>query len=222
MPEPALLLLFAPNPVWTWLHRLGGVGLILLGLADNSIIPLPGSMDAFTIILSAGHKDYWPYYAFMATLGAVLGGYLTYRIADKGEKATLERKFGKKRAEKVYRKFEKRGFSTVMVGAMIPPPFPIVPVLMAAGALHYPRKKFIGALAAGRGIRFTVDGILGAVYGGAILGFFSQYYKPVLYGLIALAVLGAVATLVYFKWWRPRHQKPSRRPARERASKPAA
>jgi len=35
-----------------WLERLGGLGLILLGLADNSPIPLPGSMDVLTVILS--------------------------------------------------------------------------------------------------------------------------------------------------------------------------
>ena len=32
-----LLAFVLVHPVWTWLHRLGGPGLILLGLADNSI-----------------------------------------------------------------------------------------------------------------------------------------------------------------------------------------
>src|SRR5580693_254773 len=45
--------------VWTWLRHLGGVGLILLGLADNSVVPLPGSMDVLTILLAARHRDLW-------------------------------------------------------------------------------------------------------------------------------------------------------------------
>jgi len=31
--------------VWQHLRRMGGPGLVVLGLADNSIVPLTGSMD---------------------------------------------------------------------------------------------------------------------------------------------------------------------------------
>ena len=191
------------------LHKLGGPGLILVGLADNSVIPLPGSMDVFTIILSSHNREWWFYYGAMATLGAVIGGYVTYRLAEKGGEKPLERRIGKRRAEKVYKKFEKkgRGFGTVVVGSILPPPFPIVPVLMAAGVLQYPRKKFLTALTIGRGIRFFAVAYIGHVYGQSIIGFFSQYYQPLLYGLIGLGVLAGIGVLLYFKWWRPRHQK---------------
>src|SRR5215813_7232234 len=96
--------------VWGWLERLGGIGLILLGLADNSPVPLPGSMDALTIILSAHHRDWWWYYAIMATVGALLGGYMTYALARKGGKEGLQKKLPKKKAEKVHKTFEKYGF----------------------------------------------------------------------------------------------------------------
>ena len=58
--------------VWRWLVRLGGPGLVVLGIADNSVIPLTGSMDVLTMWLAARHRDLWPYYALMATAGAVL------------------------------------------------------------------------------------------------------------------------------------------------------
>ncbi len=38
-------------------------------------------MDVFTIVLSADQRERWPYYALMATVGSVIGGYLTYRLA---------------------------------------------------------------------------------------------------------------------------------------------
>jgi len=195
--------------VWSLLHKLGGPGLILIGVADNSVVPLPGSMDVFTIILSSHNRQWWFYYGAMATVGAVLGGYLTYRLSEKGGEETLEKRIGKDRAKKVYAKFQTggRGFSTVFVGSILPPPFPIVPVLMAAGVLQYPRKKFVAALTAGRGIRFFAVAYIGHLYGESIIGFFSQYYKPVLYGLIGLAVLAAIGILVYLKWHRPRHHK---------------
>ena len=193
--------------LWTWFLRLGGPGLIVIGIIDNSAIPLPGSMDLLVILLSAHHRTWWPYYAFMATVGAVAGGYLTYRLAEKGGEETLEKKVGKRRAEKVYRRFKQHGFGTVAIGAMLPPPFPIVPFLLAAGALKYPRKSFIGALSLGRAIRFTVVAYLAHRYGKGIIGWVSRYYHPLLYALIALAVAGGLAALLYFKWYRPKHQK---------------
>ena len=211
------LLVFARSGVWHWIHRLGGPGLILLGLADNSAIPLPGSMDVFTIVLASHHRAWWFYYALMATAGAVLGGYVTYRLAQKGGERALEARIGKDRAEKVYRKFEKQGGFWVFVGAILPPPFPIVPVLMAAGVLEYPRKKFLAALAAGRGIRFFALAWLARSYGTAIVHWFSRYYQPVLYGLIGLAVVGAIALLAYVKWYRPKQKRAeaaARHPAR--------
>jgi membrane protein YqaA with SNARE-associated domain len=213
MPFEFLLALSVEHSVRHWLFRLGGVGLIVLGLADNSVVPLPGSMDAFTILLSAARREYWWYYAIMATVGAVLGGYITYRLAAKGGKEALEKRIGKNRAEKVYKKFDQGGFLTVLVGAMLPPPFPIVPVLLTAGALQYPRRNFLTALALGRGARFLIGAWLGRTYGTHILGFFRQYYKPVLYGLIGLAVVGGVGALIYYKHWRKTHPpKPSKSP----------
>jgi membrane protein YqaA with SNARE-associated domain len=73
----AIFLLASKKTALRWLIHLGGPGLILLGLADNSLIPLPGSTDIVTILLAAHRRDMWVYYALMATAGAVLGGYLT-------------------------------------------------------------------------------------------------------------------------------------------------
>lgn len=186
------------------LLRLGGFGLILLGLADNSVVPLPGSMDVFTIWLAASHRERWFYYAIMATAGALLGGYLTYALAKKGGKETLERKLSKKRFDKILKKFESKGFVTITVSAILPPPFPIVPVLLAAGALQYPRKKFLGALSLGRGIRFLVVAGMGAIYGDAIVSFFSKYYEPALLTLIAFAVIAGVLAIYQYMQYRKR------------------
>src|SRR5690242_10090303 len=103
----ALGLMLAKSGIWTWALRLGGPGLILVGLIDNSVIPIPGGMDIFVILLTSHHRQWWAYYALFATAGAVIGGYVTYRLAKKGGKEGLEKKIGKKRAEKVYKKFEK-------------------------------------------------------------------------------------------------------------------
>src|SRR5216684_8685844 len=197
-------------PIFRRLRRLGGVGLVLLGIADNSVIPLTGSMDVLTIWLAARHREPWPYYALMATLGAVIGGYITYALARKGGKQAMERKLSKRRAAKVYRTFERWGFWAVAVPALLPPPFPFVPFLIAAGALQYSREKFLAALSLGRLVRYSIVAGLGALYGTHIVRFFSRYDKPALIILIGLAVVGGMLTLIqYFRW-----KKSSRIPVR--------
>ncbi|SRR5690242_16447279 len=194
----------------TWVERFGGPGLILLALADNSFIPLPGSLDAATIILTAHKRNLWIYYGLMAAVGAIIGGYLTYRVSEKGGEEAFEKKIGKERAQKVYKKFEKHGWSTIVIGSLLPPPFPIVPVLSAPAVLKYPRHKFLSALAVGRTLRFMIDAYIGRRYGQALLGFLGQYKAPVMYALIALAVLGGIAALVYVKYYRPKRRREER------------
>lgn len=196
--------------VWTRLRHLGGVGLVLLGLADSSVIPLPGSMDVLTIYLAARHHDLWWYYAIMATIGAVAGGYITYSLARKGGKEAFERKLSSKKAAKVFERFERWGFGAVAVPALLPPPFPIVPFLLAAGAMQYSRKKFVIALALGRAVRFTIVAGLGALYGRHIIRFFSRYYKPALFFLIGLAVVAGILALVQYYRYRSRTADDSR------------
>jgi membrane protein YqaA with SNARE-associated domain len=186
--------------VWRHLRRMGGPGLVLLGIADNSLIPLTGSMDVLTIWLAARHRQPWPYYALMATVGAVIGGYITYALARKGGKETMERKFSKRRAKRVSKAFERWGFGAVAIPALLPPPFPFVPFLVAAGAMQYSRGKFLAALTLGRVVRYSIAAFLGFHYGTRILHFFSQYYKPAMATLIGLAVIGTVMTTIqYFR-----------------------
>lgn len=191
--------------VGRWLIRLGGPGLILLGVADNSVVPLTGSMDVLTIWLAARHRDIWPYYAAMATAGAVLGGYITYALSRKGGQEAFERRVSKEKAEKTFKRFRRLGFRAIAVSAILPPPFPMVPVLLAAGALQYPKKKFVGALALGRGVRYFLIAGLGSLYGRQITAFFSRYYKPALFILIGLAILGGVLGLLEYLRSRRNH-----------------
>src|SRR5271165_3676524 len=105
-----------------WIFHLGGLGFIPLGLLDSSFIPLPGSRNVLTIVFSEPRPDLWLYYAVMATIGSVIGGFLTYRLARKGGKETLERKLKPKTLKKVYGIFERWGFAAIAVAAVLPPP----------------------------------------------------------------------------------------------------
>ena len=179
-----------------WIFHLGGLGFIPLGLLDNSLIPLPGSMDVLTIVLSARKQGLWLYYALMATIGSVIGGYVTYRLARKGGKETLERKFPARTLEKVYRIFGRWGFGAIAIAALLPPPVPMVPFLFAAGAMQYSVGKFLVALTVGRVVRYSFLAFLAAQYGRQVPTVMSQLGHPVLITVIGL-IAAAIAALIF-------------------------
>jgi membrane protein DedA with SNARE-associated domain len=181
-----------------WLHHLGGPGLILLGLLDNSVVPVPGSMDALTIVLAANQRDWWPYYAAMATAGALIGGYLTYRLAQKEGKERLATRVPRSKMQKVETIFERWGFGAIAIAALLPPPAPMVPFLLAAGAAQYPRKKFLSALALGRSIRYGVLAFLAAMYGRQILRMISKHGRLIVI-IVGISVAVGVATVLLLR-----------------------
>ncbi|MFZ3217827.1 MAG: VTT domain-containing protein [Candidatus Acidiferrales bacterium] len=179
-----------------WFLTLGGPGLILLGLIDSSVIPIPGSMDAMTIVLCAHQRAWWPYYAVMATVGSVGGAYLTYRISrNRGEKALNDR-LSKRNVKKVVRTFERWGFGAIVLPALLPPPMPMVPFVIAAGALQYSWKKFLVAMTAGRLVRYCILGYLGAMYGRRIFAVVLAHGEMALAATIGVAAVVAIVLVV--------------------------
>jgi membrane protein YqaA with SNARE-associated domain len=181
-----------------WIYQLGGLGFIPLGLLDNSVIPLPGSMDVLTIFLSARKEQLWFYYASMATAGSVIGGFVTYRLARKGGKETLARRFPPTKLEKVYKIFGRWGLGAVAIPALLPPPVPMLPFLFAAGAMQYPARKFLFALTLGRLVRYTLLAFLAARYGRQILAFISQHSHPAIFIVVGLIATVAAILFVVF------------------------
>ncbi|MGH9742600.1 MAG: YqaA family protein [Candidatus Acidiferrum sp.] len=195
-----------------WIFGLGGLGFIPLGLIDSSFIPVPGSMDVLLIVLAARHSELWLYYAMMATVGAVGGGYLTYRLARKGGKKALERRFSPRTLKRIYRIFEKWGFAAIAVPALLPPPVPMVPFLLAAGAMQYSVKKFLMALTLGRAARYLILGYLADRYGESMLAFLSRHEHPVVFGVAGVIVAG-VAVYFFIRGIKKRKKNKNKRKA---------
>jgi membrane protein YqaA with SNARE-associated domain len=178
-----------------WIYQLGGLGFIPLGILDNSVIPLPGSMDVLTLFLSTRKEQFWLYYGLMATAGSVIGGFLTYRLARKGGKETLARRFPAKTLKKVYKTFDRWGLGAIAIPALLPPPVPMVPFVFGAGTMQYPVRKFLFALTLGRIIRYTLLAFFAARYGRQILAFISQHAHPGLF--IIIGVIATVAAVLF-------------------------
>jgi len=181
--------------VGRYVARLGGIGLIGIGII-SSLVPLPGSLDFFTILLAAREREWWLYYALMATAGSATGGYLTYRLGHKGGQEALERKISARKVKKLSATYEKWGYMALFVPALMPPPVPLTPFLLGAGAMKYPLKKFIVTFTAARLLRFTLIAYLGSVYGRRVYALLAQNTRLLIIigmSLAAAAVLTFVA-----------------------------
>jgi membrane protein DedA with SNARE-associated domain len=150
-------------------------------------------------VLAAHDRELWPYYAIMATAGSVIGAYLTYRIARNGGEKALKDKVSPRIVKKVTNAFERWGFGAIVIPALLPPPMPMVPFVIAAGALQYSPKKFLAAMSAGRILRYCILAYLGAAYGRKIFTVILAHGETTLVVTIALTVVTALALVLYFR-----------------------
>src|SRR5438309_11402510 len=127
-----MLMSVAMVSAFHWIRSLGAFGIILMALLDNSVVPTPGSVDLLTVYFAARNQEFWYWYAVVSTAGSVLGGYITYRLGRKGGEKALEKRISRSRVKTLYRKFESGGFWSIFVPALLPPPFPMTPFLIAA------------------------------------------------------------------------------------------
>lgn len=138
------------------LLHLGGVGLFALAILDGSPIPTLGGPDLLTAILAARHREPWYYYALIATVGGVIGSFITYSIGHKAGEAYLARKFGERRVHRILEVVRQWGGSTLIGATLLPPPFPATIVFGVAGTLSYPKRRFAAMVAGGRAIRYSL------------------------------------------------------------------
>jgi len=179
----------------------GGVGLIPLAILDSSIIPTFGSLDILTAFLSARHADLWFYYALMATLGAMMGSYFTYKLGQKTGLAWIESKFGARRSRQVEYALGRWGSGAIFVSTVAPPPCPTAMFLLAAGAFGYEIRRFFLAVFSGRAIRYGLLTLVAAHYGRRIVRYMRHpgQYLWLSLGVTLLIIAGTAAFLMLRK-----------------------
>lgn len=183
-----------------WLMGFGTMGLFVVSIIDSSIIPLPvpGSTDLLLILLVA-HRANPVLAAIAATVGSIIGGYLTWGTGAKGGEAALNRYMPKRFARRLTRWVESKGTLAVTVSALLPPPFPLMPLLLAAGALGVSRRRFLISFSLARTFRYALVSWLAAIYGRTLVAAFRHYLKGwsttitwIYLGLVVLGILYGV------------------------------
>jgi membrane protein YqaA with SNARE-associated domain len=190
-----------------WLMGFGTLGLFAVSVIDSSIIPLPvpGSTDLLLILLVA-HRGSPVFAAVAATAGSILGGYLTWATGEKGGEAALHRYLPRRFGKRLSGWVEKRGVTAVTLSALLPPPFPLMPLLLAAGALGVSRKRFLLSFSLARTFRYALVAWLADTYGRAVVRAFRQYLAG-WSTTIMWIYLGLVVVGILYGLWKFRHQR---------------
>lgn len=153
-----------PGWLQTLIASLGGVGLFAAAFLDASVLSLPVINDLLVIRLSIKNPAAMPFYVLMALTGSLAGSIFLYYLAKKGGEVMFRKKVGA-RAARVRAWVERNAFLSIAVPSILPPPMPFKAFVLAAGVFQMPMKTFVIALLVGRGIRYTVEGVLAVRYG---------------------------------------------------------
>ena len=144
------------------LRHLGGIGVFILAALDSSVLPTLGAVDALTIVLAARHPELWPYYAMCSTAGSVCGASVAYRLSRLG---ILHRRIKGAVFDRVTAFLHRFGSLSLLLAALLPPPFPTSAFVIGAGVTRYPFIAFALSFGTGRVCRFALLAYLASVFG---------------------------------------------------------
>jgi membrane protein YqaA with SNARE-associated domain len=179
------------HPFFIFFASLGGVGILLLGILDGSLLFIPLGLDLLLVTLTARHHEQWLYYAGMAAIGSVIGSFTTDWIGRKGGEAGLQKLIPRRRLGFIEKRVQARSAVALALSAVAPPGFPFTPVVLVAAALKYPRAKLLGIVAVFRFIRFAIEAQLAVRFGRRVLRVTeSKIFEDIVFAVVAISIAG--------------------------------
>ncbi len=191
---------------WLEIHVIGlpiyfaAPAMIVIGALDSSLLSLPEINDY--LVVGRCFKDHHAafYFPLFAAIGSVIGCNLLYTIARRGGQAVLRKRFNLQSIKRVERAYERFGFFAIGIPAILPPPLPFKIFVATAGALEYPRWKFLLTVMIARSLRYYVEGILAVYYGRRVL-LFMRDNGLVIISIVAtlLLIVGIIYLIIYWR-----------------------
>jgi membrane protein YqaA with SNARE-associated domain len=174
--QTAVLTFFAASRFLHFFTSLGLLGLFLVSIVDSSFVPLPipGITDIMVVLFAAHHANLI-LLVLVATTGSALGGLFSHMVGQAGGMAFLEQHVPANILGPVTKWMQSHAFLAVALPAILPPPMPLSPFVLAAGALHMSRKKFMTAFTLSRFTRHVIAAWLGVRYGHNVLRLWSHF-----------------------------------------------
>jgi len=164
--------------------------MIIIGALDSSLLSLPEINDYLVVGRCYKHPTAVFYFPLFAAAGSVIGCYVLYTIIRRGGQAVLRKRFNVESIKRVERAYERFGFLAIGIPAILPPPLPFKIFVATAGALEYPRWKFLMTVMIARSLRYYVEGVLAVFYGRRVLLFMKDN------GLVIISIVATLLLMV--------------------------
>ena len=175
---------------------LAAPAMIIIGALDSSLLSLPEINDY--LVVGRCFKDPRAafYFPLFAAIGSVIGCNLLYTIIRRGGQAVLRKRFKLSQIRRVEKAYERFGFLAIGIPAILPPPLPFKIFVATAGALEYPRWKFLLTVMIARSFRYYVEGVLAVFYGRRVLLFMKDNGLVILSIVASLVLVGVIVYVV--------------------------
>lgn len=167
--------------LWTvsWADRPGGAwALFVISFMESSFFPIPP--DILLIALCFGARKKWLKYAFICTLGSVLGGIAGWGIGWGLRETVAEPLLAifdptGHTQEKIETWYTAYGFWGILIAAITPIPYKVFTIF--SGMASYSLPLLIGASIIGRGFRFFLVAGLIRIFGLRVKPFIEKHLE---------------------------------------------
>ena len=188
---------------------IAGPAMILIGALDSSLLSLPEINDYLVVARCYTHPETAFFFPLFPAIGSTLGCLLLYTIFSRGGCAVLHRRFREDRVLRVERAYARFGVFALAIPALLPPPLPFKIFIATAGALQFPRRRFLLTILIARSVRYYTEGILAVFYGQRVLRFLQDN------GLIIVTIVGALCLVGLAIYLLSKKGRAAARPANE-------
>ena len=182
------------NWVLSWGNsKYGILALFLFAFIESSFFPIPPDVLLMALCLSQPSKAFW--YAFVTTVGSVLGGlfgyFIGYALYETIGKLIIAALGYQAAFESVGKLFAENAFLAIFGAAFTPIPYKVFTI--AAGVWGIPLPIFVLASLLGRAGRFFAVSALLYFAGPKLKNFIDEYFNIVTFAAFLLLIGGFIA-----------------------------
>jgi membrane protein YqaA with SNARE-associated domain len=170
--------------------------MLLIGALDSSLLSLPEVNDYLVVARCYSQPRAVIVFPLFAAVGSVAGCLLLYSLLSRGGRAVLHRRFRADHIERVERAYARFGILALAIPALWPPPMPFKIFVATAGALQFPRRRFILTILVARALRYYTEGILAILYGRRVLRFMEDNGPALISILAGACIIALIAYLL--------------------------